>query len=134
MNMRKRQNVRGLAIIAQLAECLGVDLKNSKIAIATDKEEAKARFHDGSLEVTLLPLIRPTVRIDSPRAPGIYVQVVDHQREVLAPQDAIYQITAYMPDPADEMNNVSLNGDVYSVYVGRRGIILGDADRKRAVE
>lgn len=132
--MAKKQNVRGLAVIAQLAEQLGVDLKDTHLAVATDKHEAKARFHDGSLEVTLLHLCRPTVRIESPRAPGIYIEVVDHQRDVMAPQGAIYCITAYMPDPTKENAGVFLNGDAYSVYVGKEGILLCDATRKRVTE
>lgn len=130
--MVKKQNVQGRVIIAQLAERLGVDLKDINLAIATEKSEATARFHDGSLEVRLTPLSRPTIRIESPRSPGIYVELVDHQRDVTAPKEAIYHIKSYMPNPTGRDGGVELNGEVYSVYVGKQGILL-DADAKRRV-
>jgi hypothetical protein len=82
------------------------------------------------LEVTVLSLNRPTVKIESPRNPGVYIEMVDHQRDSLAPTDAIYSIGAYMPK--QEANGVCLNGDVYKVYVGKNGIILDDGARQRA--
>lgn len=98
LNMAKRKNAEGLKIISQLAEQLGVDLKDVHRAVATNQHEAVASFSDGSLEVRLTSLVRPTVRIESPRSPGVYVELVDHQRDVAAPKGAIYQVRAYMPD------------------------------------
>jgi hypothetical protein len=131
--MAKKQNPKNYALIAQLAEQLKVDLKDAQFAVTTPNKEAKARFHDGSLEVTLLPLNRPTVKIDSPRAPSIVVEMVDHQRDSLAPKEAIYVITACMPNPSDG-RNYFLNGDVYDIFVGKGGIILSDSGRKRVAE
>ncbi|MBS3088643.1 hypothetical protein J4402_02575 [Candidatus Pacearchaeota archaeon] len=129
--MAKKQNVKGLALIVQLASELGVNLKDTKVAIATDKGSAKARLYDGSLEVNLYSLNRPTVTVDSPRNPGIVIALVDHQRD-LAPEDAIYCITAHMPQ--QDGTNDALNGDVYSVFVGPKGIILDESARRRVTE
>ena len=134
ISMVKRGNTKGLTIIARLAEQLGVDLKNAHCAVATDRHEAVARFSDGSLEVRLTSLVRPTVRIESPRSPGIYIELVDHQRDIAAPEGAIYRIKAYMPDSAGRNGGDELNGEVYSVYIGKQGILLDDLSKRSILE
>jgi hypothetical protein len=128
--MERTQNEKGLALIAQLAQQLNVDLKDSSVAIATESQPAKARTYDGSIEATVHSSNRNVVRIDSPRNPGICIEMVDHQRDMLAPKGAIYEIKAYMPDPTGE-DRYTLNGDVFSVYVGREGIIIDKSGRNR---
>ena len=128
--MKNKQNPERLALVMQLAEMLGVDLKDSSLVIATDGKPVKVRVQDGALEATVTSADRPQVRIESLRAPGIYIEMVNHQRDS-APEGAIYRISAYMPQPIDP-SGVALNGDVYEVYVGRNGIILDNAARERA--
>ena len=125
--MVKKQNAKGLALIVQLASRLGVNLKDTEVAIATDKKPAKAKLYDSSLEVTLYSLNRPTVTVDSPRCPGVSIELVDHQRD-LAPEGAVYCIRAYMPN--QDGSNMALNGDVYCVFIGPKGIILDEPGRK----
>lgn len=132
--MAKCKNIEGLKIITQLAEQLGVDLKDVHRAVATDHHEAIASFSDGSLEVRLTSLVRPTVRIESPRSPGVYVQLVDHQRDVTAPKGAIYQVKAYMPDSTGRNGGEELNGEVYSIYIGKQGILLDELSKRRILE
>lgn len=134
VRMAKRKNTKGLAIIAQLAEQLGVDLKEAHHAVATSSHEAVANFADGSLEVRLTSLMRPTVRIESPRSSGIYIELVDHQRDIAAPEGAIYHVKAYMPDSTGRNGGDELNGDTHSVYIGKQGIILDDAAKRRVLE
>ena len=130
--MKKKENPKSPAPTAQIMEQAGNGSNNSEFTIAKDNK-AKVRLHDGSLEVTLLSLGRPTALIDSPRAPGISVELVDHQNDY-APPDAIYCITAYMPNLSNKNAPICLNGDVYQIYVGSRGIILDDSARKRVAE
>lgn len=132
--MGNRQDSENLSLIMQLAEKLGINLKDSRLAIATRKQRAKARTHDGSLEITVIDdLNRPTVRIDSPRASGIWVELVDNRKDS-APKGAIYRITTYMPyyllGSTEEFGlNALTGGDIYEVYVGREGIILNKPKR-----
>lgn len=128
--MAKRKNTEGLAIIAQLAEQLGVDLEDAHHAVATNQHDAVARYSDGSLEVRLTSFVsRPIVTIESPRSPGIYIELVDHQRD-LAPEGAIYRIKAYMPDSNRKTGGTELCGEIYCIYVGKEGIILDDISRR----
>ena len=125
-----------VAALQLLSEKLGV--KNAQdIAIATPGKSAVARMYDGSLEARVFPFNSHAVRITSPRAPGVYIQLVD-QSDVLAPAEAIYKITAFIPDQAPATDgqylDTSLNGDLYSVYVGRKGIILDKIQRERAAK
>jgi len=133
---KKTKNPERVALVAQLAEQLGVDLKDTSVATATANQSAKARMYDGSLEATVVSSRRGSVYIDSPRSPSIFIELVDHQRDALAPEGAIYCIQATMPkeNPYGEQYYESLNGDVFNVYVGINGIILDDAERKRAAK
>ncbi|MFA5855870.1 MAG: hypothetical protein WC867_00800 [Candidatus Pacearchaeota archaeon] len=124
------QNEEGLATIKYLADQLGVNLNDERTAIATASESAKVRMYNGSLEAKLIPTSRGAVTIESPRSPGIYIELVDHTKDVLAPVGAIYQITTYMPSKND--SGIQLNGDIYSVYVGKEGLILSQEARIRA--
>ena len=125
-------NEERLAAIKYLADQLGVNPGDQSIAIATNKRIAKVRMNDGSLEATISPSSRgPIVHVESPRSPGIWIQLVDHLKDPSAPKGAIYEIQAYIPkDQGCEM----LNGDIYSIYVGRRGLIFDDPGRRRAAE
>lgn len=113
-------------MLAYLTERLGIKT-NPQLAIATPDRLAEARMFDGSLTVKVIPTFGGGVRVESPKAPGVYIQLVDHQRDYAAPAEAIYEITAYKPD---EKGGTTLNnGEVYSVYVGPRGIVLGAAEK-----
>jgi hypothetical protein len=128
--MSKKQNVKGLAILSELANMLNVNLKDSGLAIATDRKSAKVSFSDGSLEATLFSSLNgPTVKIDSPRNPGIWIEMVDHTRYSDAPKGAIYRIISYMPER--EGRDISLDGDIFSIYVGREGLILSESAKER---
>lgn len=126
-----KQNEKALGAINYLASQLGVNLNDQRIAIATDTESAKVRMHDGSLEAMIEPH-RMRVYVESPRARGIIIQLVDHNKN-LAPEGAVYEIMVYKHDDVDNCDEI-LNGDVLNVYVGRDGLILSEAGRHRAAE
>ena len=127
------QNEEALPIINSLADLLGVNLNDQRVAIATERKSAKVKMHDDSVEVEVVPTNNRVVKIESPRAPGIWISLVDH-RDPLAPEGAIYEIEAYMPARGEDDFDAALNGDVASVYVGREGIILCSAARMRAAK
>lgn len=118
-----------LALLYGLADELGVDLADQRVAIATARKDATARMFDGSLEAKVIPTSRGSVEIETPRGSGIMIDLVDHKRDSLAPKEAVYVVKTYMPS---DSGNLSLNGDVASVYVGPQGIILNGAARMRA--
>jgi hypothetical protein len=122
------------AALKSLADFLKVDLKDTRTAVATPLNDASVRMFDGSLEARIVPTSSGTVYITSPRAPGIMIDLVNHQKDGLAPPEAIYCITSYMPLPDQGGAGEVLNGDVYSVYVGANGIILDDSALRRASE
>ncbi|PLW79668.1 hypothetical protein C0585_06765 [Candidatus Woesearchaeota archaeon] len=115
-----KNNEKNLSTIMYLAEQLGINLDDKRTAIATPEEMSTARMYDGSLEARVIPNSRPAVEIETPRGPGIWIELVDHTRD-LAPEGAIYQIRTYVPK---EDHKEGLTGDVYSVYVGKTGIML----------
>jgi len=135
--MPKKQNVKGLAIISELADMLGVDLKDSKLAIATDNTSAKAKFSDGSLEVILQQSIHDShcLMIESPRNIGIYVEIINQHPDSDAPVEAIYSITTYRINKnRDILDRIYTSGDVSRVYVGPKGFILDESARRKVVE
>lgn len=112
------------AIIKYIAKQMGVDLDYSEIAIATPGNGAKVKMYDGSLEAIIFPTERGEVKINSPRAPGITIELVDHNKDYDAPKDAIYAINAYkIIDNGTE----ALSGDIPLIYVGKKGLILCDS-------
>ena len=127
------QKEDALAALKSLASILGVDLTTTNIAIATPNSSATARFHDSSIEAKVVQW--GDVRIETPRGPGIYIKLVDHQREFVPPE-AIFRIEAYMPDRKNSSScpGTTLNGDIYSINVGVEGLILDDAAIKRAAK
>ena len=129
-----KAKIEAASALKNLADLFKIDLKNSRLAIATVRESATVRMYDGSLEARLVPSVRGTVYITSPRSPGICIDLVDHQRDVLAPAEAIYSIAAYMPNPDGNEPGTALNGHVYNIYIGKNGIILDDNGLKRASE
>ena len=120
-----------VSALKNLADLLKVNLNDSRIAIATARESATVRMYDGSIEAALVPTSQGTLYIESPRSPGVIVELVDHQKDVLAPADAIYQIQAFMPTSD---SRELLNGHIATIYVGREGLILNDAGLRRASE
>lgn len=127
------QNEKGLAIIQQLAELLGVDMKETNIAIAPPHGTAKVMSADGVLGAKII--WEDTVRVSAKRSLGIYIQLVDHRR-MLAPKEAIYMLSAYMPDApeSDDGSGVTLNGDIFSSYIGKDGLLLDEAACERAMK
>ncbi len=117
-----------LSVLMTLADLLGVDLNDSRTAIATPQHSATARMYDGSLEAKVIPTVYGIVDVSSPRGPTIQIKLVDQNKDRLAPAGAIYEITSYCPGAA------MLNGEVFCVYVGKDGIILDDSALRRAAE
>lgn len=115
-----------MAALLTLADIIGVDLSDVSMAVATKEKDAKARLYDGSLEANISTLRSGMVKVGSPRNPSVMIKLVDHQKDPTVPEGAIYEILALMPTP-EGVPNV-LNGDVYSVYVGRQGIIIPGRD------
>lgn len=116
-----------LVIVRNLADLLGVNLSDGRVAVSTDKEEAKVMKYDGSIEAKInSSYVRPTVRVESPRAPGITIELVDHTRD-MAPENAIYAIRCFNPQ-----NDTQLNGDIHTIYVGCNGLILDRAGREKS--
>jgi len=120
------------AALQFLAEKLGhtISFEGSNCAIATSDQVAKAKMHDNSLEATVFP--NATVEIESPRAPGIDVELIDHNDDkfVGAPPDAIYRIRTYAPK---RRMRVGVNGKKEPIgykeslkgvaYIGNEGFI-----------
>jgi len=120
-----------LALLKQLAEELGVKL-DSKENMVISTLDSPAKIKDtGGLEVQVL--YGDTIHVNFPRAPGISIELVNPQssRFVSAPEGAVYEITAHLPRDGSDY---SLNGEVYSVYVGKSGIILDRAGKTRVCE
>ena len=126
------QKESDLVLLAQLNERLGNGLRDASFAVATDKQPANVRSYNNSIEAVLYA--SGDVTIQSPRAPRIDIRLVDPNNSYfcLAPEGAIYEIT--ICKPAKEGIVESLNGDIATVYVGSKGIILNDAARIRAAK
>lgn len=124
--MSKKES--SLAALKVIADNLGVDLGGGEIAISTPGKGVIARTHDGALEVRVSS---NTIEIDSPRSPGIRIELVDHTKDTYAPKEAVYEIQAYTLSESGGRISI-LNGDFYSIYVGHKGLILDDASRRRA--
>lgn len=130
MKQTEESKPETLAAILCLAEQLGVNLGDHSVAITPQEGVGQVRMYDGSLEATLHSYDQNRiVVVESPRAPGIRIELVDHRKDLLAPKDAIYSIMAYTPK---EEGDIFLNGDVGSIYVGREGLMLSGAGKKRA--
>ena len=124
------ETTEGRALISQLAEKLGVDLKDTSQAVATDKRVAEVRCHDNSFYIKVWA--GNEVEIETPRVPGIKISLVDpnnRERFPLAPEGAIYVIRTYrnLPDVT-----APLNGDIATIYINQKGLLLDNAARERA--
>lgn len=126
------QKESDLVLLAQLSERLGKGLRDASFAVATDKQPANVRSYNNSIEAVLYA--SGDVTVQSPRAPRIDIRLVDPNNShfCLAPEGAIYEITVCKP--AEDGPLESLNGDIATVYVGTKGIILDYAARRRASE
>ena len=122
-------NLEKLALMYSLADEFGFDVNSPGVTITTDKKSAKVKMYDDSLEATMVPSLEPTVYIEAPKTPGVLVRLVDHVKNPLAPEGAIYQIGSYAPD--ENGSEHMLNHDVDFVYVGKDGIIIDDSGRER---
>ncbi len=125
-------------LLMQLAERLKVNLDTKDCVIATPKKLAFARTSGGELEV-MLSGSQEVVAVEGKRLPGIRISLIDHTNSLseLAPAEAIYEISAYMPNSDKRFvgdGGTALNGDVATVYVGKNGIILDEPARKRAAK
>jgi hypothetical protein len=129
---QQTQQESDLELLAQLAERLGSGLTDAPFAVATDKQPAKVRAYNHSVEATLYA--SGSVTVQAPRSPRVDIRLVDPNDSYfcLAPEGAIYEITVCKP--TENGPGESLNGDVATVYVGTRGIILNYAARIRAAE
>ena len=128
------QDKKALGAINYLAKQLGVDLGYQRLSVAVSGENARAVMHDGSLEanVGIERGGEGFVAVESPNAPGIRINLVDHSKPSEAPVGAIYEIVAYRPIEGEP--NEVLNGHVHSVYVGKDGIVLDGRSRYRVWE
>jgi len=94
--------------------------KNNAIEVKTAQGNMIVRiFSDGTLEV------------ESRQGPSLKITDLYHTErrgKDHAPDGAIYDIDSYV---IREDSSVVLNGDVFSVYLSRRGIILDDAGVER---
>jgi len=130
MSEEKKQNEKALSLILSLAEELGVDLKDERTAIATEGATAKVKMYDNSLETTIFERSNgAAAHIKAPRAPSILIELVNPMEDEFSPDGAVYKITAYKPKK-DKVHE-ALNGDVFSVYIGKKGIMLNDAAKLR---
>ena len=90
------RNSAKIALLRSLENALGVDLKDGRVAVATQKKNAEVRMDDGSLVATMnKPFDRTYLNVESPGNPGVLVQLVDHNKDSHAPSEAVYQIKAY---------------------------------------
>ena len=83
-------------------------------------------MRDNSLSATMQG---SELRVITPRVPGITIELVDHTKDSLAPEGAVYRINAYNPS-----DNSRIDGNPIYVYIGAKGIILGESDKSRLVE
>lgn len=115
-----KKDLKGLLV--HLAEQLKVNLGATNNAIATGETGGSVSMHDGSLKA-IIPLNNlESVRVQSPRAPGISVELINHNKDY-APAGAIYKITAYRQGEVPGQDTL-LNEQLPAIYVGREGLLL----------
>ena len=94
------------------------------------KDVVEVEAGKGDLIVRVFP--GGHLEIISKRGPSMIVEDLDfdasESTKSLSPEGSIYEIKVFNHNRKDE----SLNGDVYSVHVGHKGIILDKAARERA--
>ena len=73
------------------------------------------------------------VMVKAENAPGIYIELTEGSSPPF-PEGALYRIRAYVPDEKTGWITEILNGDIYTVYVGKNGLILDEPARMRAAK
>ncbi len=129
------ENSEILGALKILSDALGVNLSDLSIAISTEEKSAKVRAANNSLEATLISAFN-VMNVESPRAPGIEIKLVDRNKDeplsVLAPPGAVYRIEAYRH--LESGGRESLSGDVNVIYIGYNGIILNENSKRHIAE
>ncbi|MBS3078794.1 hypothetical protein J4218_01605 [Candidatus Pacearchaeota archaeon] len=126
------QKESDLVLLAQLNERLGQGLRDASFAVATDKQPAKVRAFNNSIEATLYA--GGVVTVQSPRSPRVDIRLVDplDPSFCLAPKGAIYEITTCKPIEGGPLE--ALNYHIATIYVTSEGLALNYAGASRAAE
>lgn len=114
-----------LALVHTLARELGVELEGSRVAVG---EDAEARLRDGSLKARVSSgydgqTFDGYVIVETPKAPGVIIELVDHEHGTIAPAEAIYRVKFFRRDDNGLIDLRYKDGSIPFFYIGRNGII-----------
>ncbi|MBN1644680.1 hypothetical protein JW851_01390 [Candidatus Woesearchaeota archaeon] len=112
-----------LALVKQIAKQLGINLKDVKLAIASDSEEAVAQSKNGDITATVLPAGH--IIINGHNKPEIFIEIVDYKKDNV-PAGAEYKITTNVLNNSD----FRIDGDVPYFYSGSQGFMLDKISKK----
>ena len=121
---------RASRALQELSDLLGVSTSDAHKAVATQGHPADVTTADGALSISVYD--GGLIEVESPRAPGVRISLVDHSKDSLAPPGAVYEISAYTPFE-DHTVRLGEQADVSTIYVGPKGIILCDSGKARVV-